>query len=200
MKCSFGIFDFLEEIPSLSHSVVFLYFFALSRVQLFETPWTAARQASLSITNSQSLLKLMFVVWCHPIISFSVVPFSSLLQSFPASGSFQMSQFFTSDGQSIGVSASASVLPMNIQDCSVAKSFLILCDPIDCSMPGFPVLHSLLELTQTHVHWVGNAIQPSHPLLPPSPLALSLSQHQGLFLWGSSSHQVAKVLELQLQL
>ena len=134
--------------------------------------------------------------WCHPTISFSVVPFSSLLQSFPASGSFQMSQFFTSGGQSIGVSASASVL----QDCSVAKSFLILCDPIDCSMPGFPVLHSLLELAQTHVHWVGNAIQPSHPPLPPSPLALNLSQHQGLFLWGSSSHQVAKVLELQLQL
>ena len=62
MKYSFGISDFLEEIPSLSHSVVFFYFFALSRVQLYETPWTAARQASLSITNSRSLLKLMFVV------------------------------------------------------------------------------------------------------------------------------------------
>ena len=62
-----------------------------------------------------------------------------------------------------------------------------------------PVHHQLLEFTQTHVHWVGDAIQPSHPLLSPSPLALNLSQHQGLFKWVSSSHQVAKVLEFQLQ-
>ena len=82
-----------------------------------ETPWTAAHQASLSITNSWSLLKLMSIGswWCHPTISSSVVPFSCL-QSFTTSGSFQMSQFFTSGGQNIGVSASASVLPMNIQD------------------------------------------------------------------------------------
>ena len=84
-------------------------------VCLFATPWTAVRQASLSITNFQSLLKLMSMR-CHPSISSSVVPFSSCLQSFPASGSFQMSQFFTSGGQITGVSASASVLPMNIQD------------------------------------------------------------------------------------
>ena len=87
-----------------------------SRVRLFVTPWTAACQASLSITNSRSSLKLMSVKsWCHPTISSSVVPFSCL-QSFPESGSFPMSQFFTSGSQSIGVSASASVLPMNIQD------------------------------------------------------------------------------------
>ena len=84
-------------------------------VCLFVTPWTAVRQASLSITNFQSLLKLMSMR-CHPSISSSVVPFSSCLQSFPASGSFQMSQFFTSGGQITGVSASASVLPVNIQD------------------------------------------------------------------------------------
>ena len=90
---------------------------SLSRIRLFATPWTAARQASLSITNSRSLLKLIPLSrWCHPAISSSVFPFSSHLQSFPASGSFQMSQFFTSGGQSIGVSASASILPMNIQD------------------------------------------------------------------------------------
>ena len=65
--------------------------------------------------------------------------------------------------------------------------------------PGFPVLHHFLELAQTHVHWVGDAIQPSHPLLSPSPPAQNLSQHQGLFQWVSSSHQVAKVLELQFQ-
>ena len=90
---------------------------SLSRVWLFATPWTAARQASLSITNSRSLLKLMFIESVmssnHLILS---CPFSSCLQSFPASGSFSMSRFFTSGGQSIGLSASASVLPMNIQD------------------------------------------------------------------------------------
>ena len=88
-----------------------------SSVQLFATPRTAGRQASLSITNSWSLLKLMSLSqWRHPTISSTVIPFSSHLQSFPASGSFQMSQLFASGGQRIRVSASASVLPMNIQD------------------------------------------------------------------------------------
>ena len=89
---------------------------SLSRVWLFASPWTAARHASLSITNCQSLPKLMSIESVMPSNhSSSVVPFSSCLQSFPASGSFQMSQF-TSGGQSTVVSASASVLPMNIQD------------------------------------------------------------------------------------
>ena len=83
--------------------------------------------------------------------------------------------------------------------CSVVQSGLTLCNPIDYSRPGFPVHHQLLELAQTHVHWVGDVIQPSHPLLSPSPLAFNLSQHQDLFQWVSSSHQVAKVLEFQLQ-
>ena len=81
---------------------------------------------------------------------------------------------------------------------SVAQSCLTLCNPMDCSTPGFPVLHQPPELA-THVHWVGDAIQPSHPLSSPSPPAFNLSQHQGLFKWVSSSHQVAKVLEFQLQ-
>ena len=89
----------------------------LSCVQLFVTPWTAARQASLSITNSQSLLKLKSTELVMPsTISSSVVPYSSCLQSFPASGSFPVSQLFASGGQSTRVSASASVSPMNIQD------------------------------------------------------------------------------------
>ena len=88
---------------------------SLSCVWLFATPWTAARQASLSITNFWNLLKLMSKSVMPRTISFSVIPFSSCLRSFPASGSLPMSQFFTSGGQSIGVSASASVLPMNIQ-------------------------------------------------------------------------------------
>ena len=74
-----------------------------------------------------------------------------------------------------------------------------LCGPMDCSMPGLPVHHQLLELAQTHVHWVSDSIQPSHPLSSPSPPTFNLSQHQGLFQWVSSSHQVAKVLGFQLQ-
>ena len=86
-----------------------------------------------------------------------------------------------------------------VWSCSVAQSCPTLCDPMDCSMPGFPILHHLLELAQIHVHWVGDAIQPSRPLSSPSPPAFNLSQHQGLFQWVGSLHQVAKVLELQLQ-
>ena len=77
-------------------------------------------------------------------------------------------------------------------------SHVRLCDPMDCNAPGLPVHHQLPESTQTHVH-VGDAIQPSHPLSSPSPPALNLSQHQALFQWVSSLHQVAKVLEFQLQ-
>ena len=89
--------------------------------------------------------------------------------------------------------------PRSVQFSSIAHSCMTLCDPVDCSMPGSPVHHQLLEPTQSHVHRVGDAIQPSHPLSSPSPPAFNLSQHQGLFQWVSSSHQVAKVLEFQLQ-
>ena len=78
-------------------------------------------------------------------------------------------------------------------------SHVWICDPMDCSMPGLPVHHQLPEFTQTHVHWVGDAIQPSHPLSSPSPPAFNLSQHRSLFQWVSSSQQVVKVLEFQLQ-
>ena len=82
---------------------------------------------------------------------------------------------------------------------SVTQSCLTLCGPMDCSTSGLLVHHQLPEFTETHAHWVGDAIQPSHPLSSPSPPALNLSQYQGLFQRVSSSHQVAKVLELQLQ-
>ena len=82
---------------------------------------------------------------------------------------------------------------------SVAQSCPTLCNPMNRSTPGLPVHHQLPELTQTHVHWVSDTIQSSHPLLSPSPPALSLSQHQGLFQWVSSSHQVTKGLDFQLQ-
>ena len=92
---------------------------SLSHVWLFATPWTAACQASLSITNSRSPFKHMSIEsWCHRTISSSVVPFSSCPQSVPAPGSFEMSQLFASGGQSLGVSASTSVLSMNTQDWS----------------------------------------------------------------------------------
>ena len=77
---------------------------------------------------------------------------------------------------------------------SVAQSCLTLCHTMDCSMPGLPVHHQLLEIAQTHVHQVSDTIQPSHPLSSPSPPAFNLSQHQGLFQWNTSLHQVAKVL------
>ena len=84
--------------------------------------------------------------------------------------------------------------------CSIAQSCLTLCNPIDCStlVLFFPVLHHLPELAQTHIHWVGDAIQPSCPLLSPFPV-FNFFQPQGLFWWISSMHQVAKVLELQFQ-
>ena len=86
-----------------------------------------------------------------------------------------------------------------IQFSSVAQSCPTLRDPVDHSTPGLPVHHRLLEFTQTYVHWVGDAIQPSHPLLSPSPPTFNLSQHEGLFQWVSSLHQVGRVLEFQLQ-
>ena len=91
------------------------------------------------------------------------------------------------------------VVKVDSQFSQFTRLFPTLCDPKDCSTPGLPVHHQLVEFTQTPVHWVGDAIQPSRPLSFPSPPNLNLSQHQGLFKWASSSHHVAKVLEFQLQ-
>ena len=99
----------------------------------------------------------------------------------------------------IRLSGLTALIQIWYQFSSVAQSCLILCDPMDCSTPGLPVHHQLPEFTQTHAHWVCDAIQPSHPLSSPSPPAFNPSQHQGLFQWVSSLHQVAKVLEFQLQ-
>jgi len=87
----------------------------------------------------------------------------------------------------------------SVQFNSVTQSCLALCDPLNCSTPGHPVHHQLPEFTQTHVHWVGDAIQPSHPLSSPSPPAPNPSQHQSLFQWVNSSHEEAKILEFQPQ-
>ena len=103
-----------------------------------------------------------------------------------------------------GQSSPSSLLCLVWQDsfmgsccCSVAQSCPTLCDPVDCSTSGLPVLHRLLEFAQVHVHCIADAVQPSHPLMPSSPSARNLSQHQGLFEWVGSSHQVTKILELQ---
>ena len=87
----------------------------------------------------------------------------------------------------------------SVQFSSVTQSCLTFCDPMNCSTPGLPVHHQIWEFTQTHVHWVGDAIQPSHPLSSPSPPTFNLFQCQGHFQWVSSLRQVAKVLEFQLQ-
>ena len=96
------------------------------------------------------------------------------------------------------VCTALSWIYIHLQFSSVAQSCLTLCNSMNCSTPGLPVHHQLPEFTQTHVHLVGDAIQPSHPLSPPSPPAPSPSQHEGLFQWVSSSHKVAKVLAFQL--
>ena len=87
----------------------------------------------------------------------------------------------------------------SVQISSVTQLCLTLCNPMNRSTPGLPAHHQLPEFTQTHVHWVSDAIKPCYPLLSPSPPTFNCSQHQGLFKWVSFSHQVAKVLEFQLQ-
>ena len=90
-------------------------------------------------------------------------------------------------------------LPIQVLCCSFAKLCLTLCVSMDCSMPGFPVSHHLLEFAQVHVHCISDGIQLSHILTPSSPSALFLSQHQGFFQWVVCSHQITKILELQHQ-
>ena len=149
----------------------------LSPVQLFQPHGLQhARLPYTSLTSGACSNSCLASRWCHPAISSSIIPFFSCLQSFPAWGSFPVSQFFVSGKQSIGASASTSV-----QFSSVTQSCPTLCNLMECSMPGCPVHHQLPELPHTHVHGVGEAIQPSHPLLSLSPSAFNLSQHQGLF-------------------
>ena len=98
-----------------------------------------------------------------------------------------MISFNNCDNQPVFRSAAVDSLYLSHQFSSVTQSCPTLCEPMDCSTPSLPVHCQLLEFTQTHVHWVSNAIQPSHPLSSPSPLAFNLSQQQGLFKWVSSS-------------
>ena len=122
--------------------------------------------------------------WCFPFSLF----FSFLLPPF----NFKSGWFILKNVWIFSLTSS-------VQFSSVSHSCPTLCDPMNSSMPRLPVHHQLLEFTQTHVHWVGDAIQASFPLFSPSPPTFNLSQHQGFFKWVNSLNQVAKVLELQLQ-
>ena len=149
--------------------------------------WRNACSSSLPIFN--------WIVWFFPIVKLLshvrlfATPWTVALQAPPSVG-FSRQEY-------IGIYYLLQV--KGSQFSSVTQSSLTVCNPMKRSTPGLPVHHQLPEFTQTHVLWVSDAIQPSHPLSAPSPPAFNLSQHQGLFKWVSSSHQVAKVLESQLQ-
>ena len=104
-----------------------------------------------------------------------------------------------SEGSRASSNTKTSHWSLSVQFSSGAQSCPTLCNPIDCSTPGLPVHHQLLEFTHTYIYWVSDAIQLSHPLSSPSSPIFCLSQHQGLFKWVNSLHQVIKVLEFQLQ-
>ena len=144
----------------------------LSRSRLFAIPWTAACQASLSSVSSRSLPTFLLIEFCCCSVAQLCLTLWWCYLTISYSGSVQFS--------------------------SVAQSCPILCDSMNRSTPGLPVHHQLPEFTQTHVHWVNDVMKPSHPLSSPSPPTPNPSQHQSLFQWVNSSHEVAKVLEFQL--
>ena len=154
-----------------------------------------------------SLLRKLFTylfIWlilCCPVAKhvWILQSLNSNLHIFSRESYLKSTEICTSSPHPSSYLSHLSALSTFSQFSSVVQSCLTLCDPMDCSTPGLPVHHQLPEFTQTHVHWVGDTIQPSYPLTSPSPPAFNLSQRQGLFKWVSSLHQVAKVLELQLQ-
>ena len=151
-------------------------------VWFFPTPWTVAHQALLFLGFSRQ--EHWSRLPCPPP------------RDLPNPGIEPRSPALQADSLSSEPPGKSSVI---IQFSSVAQLCLTLCDPMNRSTPGLPVHHQLPEFTQTHAHQVGDSIQPSHPLSSPSPPAPNPSQHQGLFQWLSCSHEVAKVLEFQLQ-
>ena len=148
---------------------------SVTQATCLESPW--------AFFNALIFLSCKSLFWDKgPLISFS----TDLCQL--CGWSYRWVCLMVAEGQFLvwPVQFSSSVIPT-------------ICDPMDWCMPSLPVHHQLPEFTQIHVHWIGDAIQPSHPLLLPSPPTFNLLQHQGLYKWVSSSHQVAKVLEFQLQ-
>ena len=174
----------------LSHSIVFLYFFAL----ITEEPFLISPCYSLELCIQMDISFLFSFVFslqggflqrpnnkCQTNKKITIFKKWNWIETYIVT--------FTQK-QRLGYSA------LRICSCSVSKWCPTLCNPMDCSLPVFPVLHYLPEFAQTHVHWVKDAIHPSHHLSPLSP-ALNLFQHQGHLQWVSSLHQVAQVLELQ---
>ena len=160
---------------------------------LFVTPWTVACQAPLSIGLSRQ------EYWNELPFPFSgYLPHPGIEPMSPAPPALA-GEYFTTMPPGKPPLYSLIAYEYYNQFNSVVQSCLTLCDPMDCSTPVFPVHYQLPELVQTHVYQVGDAIQPSHPLSSPFPLAFNLFQHQGLLQRVSSLHQVAKVLEFQLQ-
>ena len=197
-----------------------------SRILIWEIPWTqntgmlqsmgSKRVGHKWVTehtnthiHAEELFSCLFQVledtwnsWLVTLFYFKVYHSSSLSVVYPLTLCLPFQLFKNSDDYTDLLIASKIFFLSHYpwpQFSSVAQSCPTLWDPMDCSVPGLPVHHWLLEFFQTHVHGVGDAIQPSHPLLSSSPPAFNLSQHQGLFKWVSSLHQVAKVLELHLQ-
>ena len=182
---------------------------SLSHVRLFEIPWTIQ---SMEFSSPEYWSGQPFPS-PGDLPNPGIEPRSPPLQadSMPAepqgkpkntrigSLSFLQRTFLTQESNQGLLHCRQVLYQLSYQFSSVTQSCLTLCNPMDCSTPGPPVHRQLLKFTQTHVLWVGDAIQPPHPLSSPSPPAFNLSRHQGLFKWISSSHEVAKVLEFQLQ-
>ena len=162
------------------------------------------KEAEKSIKSSK-LKFLSYIIWIICRKLFSRTPTecnqaSSELRHCPQYLELTVKFMFCALIQALSVSTDTYYFfQILYQFSSVSQSCLNPCDPRDCRTPGSPVHHQLPEPSQTHVHWVGDAIQPSHPLSSPSPPAFTLSQHQDIFQWVSYYHQVAKVLEFQLQ-
>ena len=156
--------------------------------------WNAQKISMRSISSNVSFkICVSLLIFCFDALSIGM---SGLLKSPTVIVLLSVSPFM-----SVSVCLrywGAPVLGASVQFSTVAQSCPTLCDPMNRSTPGLPVHHQLPEPTQTHVHRVSDAIQPSHPLSSPSPAAPNPSQHQSLFQWVNSSHEAAKVLEFQL--
>ena len=164
----------------------------MQRLKPFYILWSTFTYINFLFFNK---ISLKYFVWLGQVLVVAcMMQFSSQGSN---SGSLHWKCGISTTGPQGKSRINFSSHPCSCCYCSVTKSCLTLCDPMDCSTPGFPVFHYLPEFAQTHVHWIGDAIQPSHPLSSASPPALNLSQQQGLFQWVGFSHQVAKVLELQ---
>ena len=196
------MFDYLR--PIIYHlSTIYLYSSLLLCIsKIYFTKCLPCPSLSPGVCSNSCPLSQ----WCHPPNSSSASLFTFAF-NFPESGSFPMSQLFALRDQRIAAFTSASVLRQNIQGLfpfsavqfsSVAQSCPTLCDPMNRSTPGLPVHHHLPEFTQTHVHRVSDAIQPSLPLSSPFPSPHNPSQHQSLCQRVNSLHEVTKVLEFQL--